>query len=171
MLIREQVRKARQDAEARGLSEADEVVRELKREEGEKIKLNFGGKPATQKMDSPSASLAGADAQNKSSEDRVGEEETTGVVAEDGPRKENAAETAPAKIASPPPKIALKMGFQNKPKNVFVVAKKNALGGKKTAAIEQPKKMSEAERIMKEEVERKRAREASGAPHSKRQKF
>jgi len=53
------------------------------------------------------------------------------------------------------------------------VAKKNALGGKKAAVIEQPKKMSEAERIMKEEIERKRSREANGFGGSaqKRQRF
>jgi DNA/RNA-binding protein KIN17 len=65
------------------------------------------------------------------------------------------------------------MGIQSKPKNVFAAAKKNALAGKKAAVIEQPKKMSEAERIMKDEIERKRSREAfaSGGPSQKRQRF
>jgi DNA/RNA-binding protein KIN17 len=49
-------------------------------------------------------------------------------------------------------------------KNVFTQAKKNALAGgtKKAVKIEQPKKMSEAERIMREEMDRKRSRESSG---------
>ena len=71
-------------------------------------------------------------------------------------------------------KTSVKMGFQNKPKNVFAAVKKNALsGGKKPTIIEQPKKMSEAERIMKEELERKRNRGAntSGGPAAKKQRF
>ncbi len=70
-------------------------------------------------------------------------------------------------------KIPVKMGIQSKPKNVFAAAKKNALTGKKTAVIEQPKKISKAERIMKEEIERKRSREAftSGGPSQKGQRF
>jgi DNA/RNA-binding protein KIN17 len=65
------------------------------------------------------------------------------------------------------------MGFSAKPKNVFSAAKKNALGGKKAAAIEQPKKMSEAERIMKEEMEQKVKRSSSGfgGPPQKKLRF
>ena len=56
------------------------------------------------------------------------------------------------------------MGAGSKPKNVFAAAsKKNALGTSKAPPKEMPKKpMSEAERIMKEEIERKRLREANG---------
>jgi DNA/RNA-binding protein KIN17 len=63
--------------------------------------------------------------------------------------------------------------MSSKPKNVFAAAKKNALGGKKSIAIEQPKKMSEAERIMREEMERNSKRSASGfgGPSQKRQKY
>lgn len=50
----------------------------------------------------------------------------------------------------------------NNPKNVFATAKKNILAAKKTTAFKQPKKMSEAERIMKEEIERKRLVESRG---------
>jgi DNA/RNA-binding protein KIN17 len=85
---------------------------------------------------------------------------------QEGPLPTTEAPSAPAKVS-------LKMGIQSKPKNVFAATKKNALAGKKVAVIEQPKKMSEAERIMKEEMERKRRREASGSGDSgqKRQKF
>jgi DNA/RNA-binding protein KIN17 len=70
------------------------------------------------------------------------------------------------------------MKFGTKPpqaKNVFAQAKKNALSGgtKKPSTFEQPRKMSEAERIMKEEMERKkRPREAAGfgMPGGKKQK-
>jgi DNA/RNA-binding protein KIN17 len=70
-------------------------------------------------------------------------------------------------------KVSLKMGVQSKPKNVFAAAKKNALAGKKASVIEQPKKMSEAERIMKEEIERKRSGGASGpgGPTQKKPRF
>jgi len=84
------------------------------------------------------------------------------------------APNVPSVEAEPASKPAVKMGFQSKPKNVFAAAKKNALGGgKKAAIIEQPKKMSEAERIMKEELERKRNRGPSGfgGPAPKRQRF
>jgi len=42
MLIREQVRRAQMDAEARGDEDEDEMERELKTADGEKIKLSFG---------------------------------------------------------------------------------------------------------------------------------
>jgi DNA/RNA-binding protein KIN17 len=82
----------------------------------------------------------------------------------------------PAESSAPAPgKVSLKMGFQNKPKNVFAAAKKNALGGKKSIAIEQPKTMSEAERIMKDEMERKNKRGPQGfggpGPAQKKQRF
>lgn len=176
-LIREQVRKAKQDAEKRGLIEADEAERELKRDEGEKIKLSFGGKHAAQNIDTPISQSESAEAQIKSSENVVSEAiPEAGATSEPTEEKALVTENAPAVIAPAemaPPKVALKMGVQSKPKNVFAVAKKNALGGKKGVGIEQPKKMSEAERIMKEEIERKRAREVSGSggPHNKRQRF
>jgi DNA/RNA-binding protein KIN17 len=69
--------------------------------------------------------------------------------------------------------ISLKIGMKPQPKNVFAAAKKNALsGGAKKIKIEQPKKMSEAERIMREEMERKRPREFStSGSSSKRQRM
>lgn len=71
-----------------------------------------------------------------------------------------------AEAPSAPDKASVKMGFQSKPKNVFAAVKKNALAGKKVVVLEQPKKISEAERIMKEEMERKRKREASASGES-----
>jgi DNA/RNA-binding protein KIN17 len=67
----------------------------------------------------------------------------------------------------------LKDGISGKPKNVFSAAKKNALGGKKALAIEQPKKMSEAERIMREEMEQKSKRGPTGfgGPPQKKPRF
>jgi len=63
------------------------------------------------------------------------------------------AESSPATLAAP-----IKIGFgAQKPKNVFAEEKrKNPFKSKKLTVEEPPKKISEAERIMKEEMERKR---------------
>lgn len=173
-LIREQVMRAQMDAEERGETDLDETERELKRAEGEKIKLNFGAKPAVSKGDASStgskqadiAYLAAATSSAESAKDDTQEDrdlEKPQVALSD-----TAAETAPAVG-----KVPLKMGFSAKPKNVFAAAKKNALGGKKAVSIEQPKKMSEAERIMREEMERnsKRGSSGFGGPPQKKPRF
>ena len=103
-LIAEQVERARMDAENKeGSHDSEkEEAKELRREEGQKVKLNFGVK------------------------------------------KEDVASTP-----APAPKNALA-------KNVF--------GGRKSQPkLDQPKKpVSEAERIMREETERKRKRDSNG---------
>ena len=157
--IRKQIRRAKQDAEERGDTEADDKERELKRAEGEKIKLSFGTKamasnesPVTEKPVSEVSTPVDEGVQlNEASNDS---KETAGAEPTHG-------------------KVSLKMGFSSKPKNVFAAAKKNALGGKKATKIEEPKKMSEAERIMKEEIERKRSRDSSGlgGPAHKKPRF
>jgi DNA/RNA-binding protein KIN17 len=172
MLIRAQVKRAKQDAEARGAVDEEEEGGELKRADGEKIKLTFGAKPApkieTAAVEKPSAESESTPtvvlaAQLPTKDGRPEEEKTGG----NGDK-----EAAPDEVAAPA-KVSLKIGFSSKPKNVFAAAKKNALGGKKATGIEQPKKMSEAERIMKEEIERKQKRDASGfgGPSQKRQRF
>jgi DNA/RNA-binding protein KIN17 len=169
--IREQVKRAKMAATHRGEKDFEDQGLELKREEGEKVKLSFGAKPAPAKADTP---VSGA--KSKLAHSPSPSLPTASVVeagnAETSPSSEK-IDDAPAAQA-PPEKVALKMGFSSKPKNVFAVAKKNALGGgKKAAFIEQPKKMSEAERIMKEEMERKRSRGPSGfgGPPQKKPRF
>jgi DNA/RNA-binding protein KIN17 len=156
MLIREQIQRAQADAEKRGDGEFDEDENELKREEGEKIKLSFAAKlpESKQPLQSPSETAK--------------EEEKNNTEGEQTESSEVPAEAAPA-----PARISMKMGFSSKPKNVFAVAKKNALGGKKVAVVEQPKKMSEAERIMREEMERKgkRGPPGFGGPPAKKPRF
>lgn len=164
--IKEQIRRAKE--ERGGEDEDDEEGRELKRGEGEKIKLNFGkakveGAKATDPVMAGDVPVLNAE----STKER--DETIEGKVAEETP----AAEPAPA-----PPKVTMKMGFSSKPKNVFATAKKNVLGGKKAVGIEQPKKMSEAERIMREEMDRKKrgpsgfgAPSGFGGPPQKKQKF
>ncbi|KAM7208798.1 Domain of Kin17 curved DNA-binding domain containing protein [Naviculisporaceae sp. PSN 640] len=148
MLLREQIKRAQQDAAARGVTlEEEEAARELKRGEGEKIVLSFGAKPA-----------APADAEKSEAESKDAKEES------EGDKKSEEKTTPPSEGTSLKP-ISMKFGAKPAPKNVF----KNAFAGapKKVMAA-QPKKMSEAERIMKEEIERKRAREAGGGPPKKR---
>ena len=167
-LIREQVRRAQQDAEVRGAAELDDAEGELKRAEGQKIRLSFGAKPAPSKAE-PSSTTAGSPIQTN-----AGSEE--GKESDGSPTPTAQAEASNASDAERGTmgKSSVKMSFQNKPKNVFAAAKKNALGGgKKPTVIEQPKKMSEAERIMKEELERKRNRGANtfGGPVAKKQRL
>ena len=183
MLIREQVRKAKLEAEARARGGDSDEERELKRTEGEKIKLSFGKKPATSTVDQPltSGNNTGKDVTPPTDPAEVAAANPALLIMEPGLVEEaekadgdskDAVEPA-AEAPAPLAKVSVKTGIQSKPKNVFAAAKKNALAGKKTAVIEQPKKMSEAERIMKEEIERKRNREAftSSGPSQKRQRF
>jgi DNA/RNA-binding protein KIN17 len=175
MLIREQVRKAKLDAEARARGEGDDdEERELKRADGEKIKLNFSKRAGRSTMDQASTDIVPPAGPVEAIEPTI-------PVLESGPGEElkepngdpkQERELPTAEAPSVPGKVSVKMGIQSKPKNVFAAAK-NTLAGKKVAVIEQPKKMSEAERIMKEEIERKRRREgfASGESGQKRQRF
>lgn len=147
-LIREQIEKARLDAEAKTQGDGNENTGELRREEGEKITLNFGMKPTQQKDVTPP----------QTEEDGVGEEtKATGRTSK--------SVSPPTGVPTPPPeRVSLKMNGNNRPKNVFAAAsKRNALGGSKSVVKEAPKRpISEAERIMKDEIERKRIRESSG---------
>lgn len=159
-MIREQIRRAQAMAEASQKDlEADAEDRELKRQEGEKIKLSFGAKPAA-------APAGGA----QSSETPAASEATDPKDASDKPGETEKPPTKPSGFGG----ISMKIGGKPQTKNVFSQAKKNALasGSKKGNAFEQPKKMSEAERIMKEEMERKRSRGSAGfsMPPGKKQR-
>ncbi|KIL91010.1 hypothetical protein FAVG1_05706 [Fusarium avenaceum] len=153
-MIREQIKRAQATAGTRDEDkEEDPEARELKREEGEKITLSFGAKPAapeTKTSESPAPDTATPEGESSKAP------ETTTV-------KGKEPEAAPAK-PSGFGGISMKFGGKPQTKNVFAQAKKNAFasGSKKPAKIEQPKKMSEAERIMKEEMEKKRSRESAG---------
>ncbi|KAI1861238.1 uncharacterized protein JN550_011060 [Neoarthrinium moseri] len=158
-MLREQIRRAQKEAAAARPDAADDEgseVRALKRDEGEKIKLSFGAKPAA-----PAEPEAAA----------AGQRTTLDSPEKEGPAA-NAAEVTEAAEPQPPPKaaapapVSLKMGpAKPQAKNVFAAAKKNALAGapKKPNPFQQEKKMSEAERIMKEEMERNKKRSSSGS--------
>ena len=146
-LIREQIERAEMDAEQKAQEEGEARTQELQRQEGEKIKLTFGKPKAN--IDAPATEVN--DEHHAEQADKSGESDQKSA-------------SPPAGVPTPPPeKVSLKMGATGKPKNVFAASKKNALGGSKAVAKEPLKKpISEAERIMKEEIERKRAREANG---------
>ncbi|KAM3561764.1 hypothetical protein MY1884_002193 [Beauveria asiatica] len=155
-MIREQIRRAQANAGARGDEadmDKDTEERELKRQEGEKITLSFGG-----------ASKAKTTTTTTTADEAAGKVDTD--------KDENQADAAAAMDAKKPTGgggggFSFKAAGKAPVKNVFAQAKKNALsagiGGKKSSAFEQPKKMSEAERIMRLEMDRKRGRDAMGS--------
>jgi DNA/RNA-binding protein KIN17 len=161
MLLQAQIARAQKAVGAKGSDfGAESEERELKRQEGEKVKLSFGSKPQSKPGDSSKSaegSPVPAVAGSASKPDTEGAD-TASVQAADGEVSKGSAEVPAAQP------VSLKFGVKPQPKNVF----KNAFAGapKKVMAV-QPKKMSEAERIMKEEIERKRAREAGGPPNKK----
>ena len=157
-VVEEQVERARLDALEKGKLEGPEDTTEeagsLRREPGEKIKLDFKPKPKVPEKD-PSPPLA-PKPDNANDTASTETPESTSVI----PHSDSAIILTPT-----PSTVPLKLTLTNKPKNVFAApSKKNALGGVKAMSIQAPKRMSQAERIMKEEIERKRVREASGPP-------
>lgn len=172
-LIREQVRRAQIDADARGDADLDEFEGKLNRAEGEKIKLSFGAKPLASKADSPPVTTRELKQIDSSSPSRI----SFSAPADDQESLDKSSAAVQGSVSiekvlsetTPADKVSLKIGVQGKPRNVFATAKKNALGGKKSSIIEQPKKISEAERIMREELQRKRNRDTSvsGGPTKK----
>ncbi|KAG6353907.1 hypothetical protein INS49_005164 [Diaporthe citri] len=149
-MIREQQKRAGKAAEERRRGkgqEADEPgeKQDLQIKDGEKIQLSFGV-PKEDKKQEEKKDTSGKGTESPPKEGQA--------VTEAEPTKPEGAKPAGFSFGAKPPQA----------KNVFAQAKKNALGGgaKKAIKIEQPKKMSEAERIMREELDRKRSRESSG---------
>lgn len=170
MLLQEQIRRARRDAEGRGevVAEEDEEEKarhELLRQEGETIKLSFGAKTSAKKSESPpkqEGPVGNGNTKDSSTPQPSDSKQEELAKQED--------DTTPAGVAPASKPVSLKFGAKPQAKNVF----KNAfVGGSKKIMVEQPKKMSEAERIMKEEMERKRGRDTRGGgfPPSKKQKL
>lgn len=146
-LLNEQIKRAQ--AAGAKKSEVEEGDRELKREEGEKVKLSFGAKAGPSKSPETREETPTAGADKTADKDK----------ADEAPEKPAGLGGFSMKMGAKPPAT----------KNVFAQAKKSK---PKVTMSEQPKKMSEAERIMKEEMERKRGRESSGSGGpSKRPRF
>lgn len=161
-MIRDQIKRAQEQANVRGKMRNDDAkYRDLKRQEGEKISLSFGTKPKTTAGDSPTVAapqepLDGKEESAASSSSAAARRITTSLS--ESAVAESQEETKSNGLGT------IQLGGKSKTKNVFAQAKKNVLssGAKKGSKIEQPKKMSEAERIMKQEIERKRSRESAG---------
>ncbi|KAK8199523.1 domain of Kin17 curved DNA-binding protein-domain-containing protein [Phyllosticta capitalensis] len=151
-LIQAQVQKAR--AEAREETETSSEDRALQRKDGEKIQLNL--KPSTAK---PAVSPQESQSPAPATDGQVSSEKEPTAGQSDEAKAKIGEDAASGPVAKPPVKIGLSL---SKPKNVFS-SKNNPLASKKVTVKEPPKKMSEAERIMKEELERKRLRESGGA--------
>ncbi|KAI9679068.1 MAG: hypothetical protein M1829_001738 [Trizodia sp. TS-e1964] len=153
-LIQAQVARAQIDAEAKGIAKADSDLQTPLRVDGEKVRLDFSMKSKSSKVPAGQAaqdSLISGDLEVKAGPidpDQSNEHEL--VISPSEPQI--LLETAELKQINALKKVA------EKPKNVFALAsKKRSLAGKKGNIKELPKKqMSEAERIMKEEIERKR---------------
>lgn len=142
----------------------------IKRVDGAKIKLDFGIKkaepekppspPLTDKEMSSENEVLGTNEEAKSEQDADVESQK---ISQGEPQKEE-----PAKVSIKP----LSLG-SSKSKNVFAtVGKKNAFASvKKATPFMQQRPISEAERIMKEEMERERQRELHGRNPHKRQRI
>lgn len=183
-MLKEQIRRAQRDAaqrgrrgedehgEAEGEDEDEKKGKGLQRQEGEKITLSFGAKPKADVPNKTPSPPEGGGAKTQTPEAATDGAALSaskgGDAAPSGASTE--AKDSPAKASETKP-ISLQFGAKPQTKNVFAQAKKNAFGGgAKKVMVEQPKKMSEAERIMREEMERKRSRGfgGSGGPPNKR---
>ena len=153
-LIREQVERAQLDAAAKITEEPADDTKALQRESGEKIKLSFGAKKAETK----SSSLRTGKKVEELTPDET--QETEEINSPESQEVILGSEGTSPPSEQAPDKISFST---KKSKNVFaVLSKKNALSGKKLPPKEQLKKpISEAERIMKQELERKRLREGN----------
>lgn len=162
-LIKEQVRRAQESARVE--DEAGDEARELQRTDGEKIKLNFGGKPTSNSQPMSDTAITTVPANEKTGAPIPEDTETAPSHREAEAEADGGTSMYKQQQGKEePPPQAVKLAFgstSSKPKNVFA-SKKNPLATKKPIQIEQPKKMSEAERIMREEMERKRVRESNG---------
>ena len=157
--IKEQIARSKEAEKARGAQQNQEQPDtdplELERTDREKIKLSFVAKGGLPNQLSPPDSQGAETSKDEQLAPRTEEQKSQTV-------------TPPAEE---PPAPSVKMSFGSmvpKPKNVFAAAaKKNPLAGKKAAIKEQPKKMSEVERIMKEEMAKKRPANELGAANKK----
>ena len=179
-MLKAQIKRAQKDAATRaGAKEGDEEEdgkeeAGLLRKDERKIKLSIGAFKSAAAASTKDKSAAAADqptAAGTSTEDASTETSKTGAAA--APTDETASTPDQNGGTANSKPLVLKLGLQPQKKNVFAAAKKNALGGGgKKIKLDLPKKMSEAERIMREEMERKRSMDSSNSgPSKKRQRF
>jgi DNA/RNA-binding protein KIN17 len=160
-LLKEQEKAARELLKERG--EEEKVLDHTwERKEGETIKLNLGLKRASPKPANGTSSAPKLTTESPPADGADGAEPE--VLDERGDPE--------------PKKLPFKFSFGAAPglkkTSIFAVEKKkkkNPLASSKSAREHEPKKLSNMERIMKEEMERKRRREESGEHDAKRRRF
>ena len=168
--IQEQIDRARRDAKDGADAASDEAANVLMLDEGGKIKLNFSGKASNFSKALPANTQSPEDSsQHRAPEERSPDETDR---PQDGPERldiSGGPSLEGAQEPPPPTKIGMSVPSNTRPvKNVFASVKTNPLSSSKTSLKLVPSRpMSEAERIMKEELERKARREQHGPPRKK----
>ncbi len=155
--INEQIARARKEGQAEDEDE-DEPARTLQRREGKKIKLSFGTKKSAPATEEASGSPEKKPPSPPLTEnDELSSEDKPTIIS--NPSSATDTQTTPLLKPSAP-------STTPKPQNVFASApKKNnplAMAKRAKPAVVPSKPRSEAERIMREEIERKQRREANG---------
>ena len=168
-LLDMQVKRAREAAEKAGKLEQQRPLQRSEQPvevEPVKLSLNIGHKAASKPAEHQQAPDAAVEISTFSTADSAAES-----VANNDPRDRDGNEASTQKPSEEaPPKMSMALGAA-KAKPVNPLMKKNPLSKRSETAFAEPqKKMSNAERIMKEELERKRRAEERGGG-GKRQKF
>ena len=166
-LLDQQIKKAREAAERAGKAESPSAqpgVQTTEALESVKVSLSLGSKQASLPPPKEQAldALVPIDSFSSTA--------TSAAVAEN-PRNETLANGAGAAEAPPPPKMSLSLSGKPKPVNPLMMKKNPLSKRKETASVEPEKRMSNAERIMKEELERKRLAPQRGFGGGKRQRL
>ena len=165
-LMRQQIERA--EADARAEAKGERAAQDLERREGEKITFSLGAKQHPSKPPTP-----------PHSEQRSGSSDEA-----DKPQEpKNGSETAPpteTRQDSPEQKVPIKMSFgsnapapvRQKPRSMaalFGGGKKSKDRGdhavKREADSDQPKRITEAERVMRQDMERNGSRDSHGISH------
>ena len=160
-LMRKQIKRAEEEARASGQQEEEQQRKDFERKEGEKVTFSFGSKQKPAKPPTP----PGSDGRSSSEgADKVDSTSTTEPAT--APDRNQQEASAPAKA---PIKMSLGGGASTtqKPRPRSMAAlfggkKAGAQGSKRPADSEEPKKMSEAERTMREDMERNKGGRLNG---------
>jgi len=172
-LLEQQIRKAREAAEKAGRIETPPPRELADGDTAGPIKMSFslGARAAPKQQSPPKEQSADVTVQieSYSATDQVSRPGPTPQKQESAGDEDEETEEARPEAPKPEakPKMSLSLGGKAKPSNPLM--KRNPLAKKKDTAVAAPeKKMSNAERIMKEEMERKRLAEQRGYGGNKR---
>ncbi|KAK4569862.1 hypothetical protein LTR86_002831 [Recurvomyces mirabilis] len=173
-MLEQQIRRAKEAAAKSGTVDEQKTLQPVADAPVEpmKLSLKLGAKivPRQESLAKEPAFDAPVAIESFSAAEQAATPESSAAKPSAGVEDEEEVVEDSAKIAAPP-KMSLSLGGKAKPGNPLM--KKNPFSKSKPAAVAAPeKKMSNAERIMKEELERKRLAETRGAGHgAKRQRL